>query len=110
MPRSTIRIVDSQRDALYEQVRNHLAALGDFWLALETTRDYAAAERLGIEVGEDFRPMADLGWNPEDDRNLVELTMEPEDLTGSNQALREEAIGGLQGGDEERRSRVEFEQ
>ena len=50
----TLKILDSQRDALYEQVRNHLAALGDLWIALEHKRDYATAERLGIEFGEDF--------------------------------------------------------
>ena len=110
MPRSTIRIVDAQRDALYKQVRNHLAAFGDLWLALETNGDYAAAERLGIEFGEDFRLMADLGWNPEDGRNLVELTMAPEDLTEVIRRLRDEAIGGLHGGDEEHRARLELEQ
>ena len=35
MPRPTLKIVGSQRDALYEQVRNHLAGLGDVVVALE---------------------------------------------------------------------------
>jgi len=61
LPRETIRITKAQRDALYEQVRNHLAAVGDLWLALETNKDYATAERLAIEFSEDFRLMADLG-------------------------------------------------
>ena len=42
----TIRIAKDQRDALYEQVRTHLAALGDIWIALEGQNDYATAERL----------------------------------------------------------------
>lgn len=95
MPGFTIKILDSQREALYEQVRNHLAAVGDLWLALESTHDYAAAERLAIEFGEDFRLMADLGWQPEDDREFVELTMAPEDLTEVIRRLRDEARGGL---------------
>jgi len=95
MPRSTIKIVASQRDALYEQVCNHLAALGDLWTALDSNKDYATAERLAIEFGEDFRLMADLGWNPEDDRETVELTMPPLDLMEVAKRLRDDATGGL---------------
>lgn len=62
--------------ALYEQVRNHLAAFGDLWLALETDRDYANAKRLAVEFGEDFRLLEDLGWDPNDGRFTVELTMD----------------------------------
>ena len=29
MPRSAVKITARQRDAIYEQVRNHLSALGD---------------------------------------------------------------------------------
>lgn len=39
--------------------------------------DYAAAERLAIEVGEDFWRMADLGWTLRGEREWVELTMDP---------------------------------
>lgn len=53
MPRPTLKIVASQRDALYEQVRNHLAGLGDVVVALECQRDYSTAERLAVEFGED---------------------------------------------------------
>ncbi len=95
MPRETIRITKDQRDALYEQVRNHLAAVGDLWLALETNKDYATAERLAIEFSEDFRLMADLGWDPEDQRERVALTMPPHDLMEVVRRLRDEAQGGL---------------
>jgi hypothetical protein len=53
MPRTTLKITDGQRRALYEQVRNHLAAFGDLWIALETDREYANVERLAVEFGED---------------------------------------------------------
>ncbi len=56
----TLKIVASQRDALYEQVRNHLAGLGDVVVGRECQKDYPTAERLAIEFGEDFRLMAGL--------------------------------------------------
>jgi len=36
--------------------------------------DFAAAERLGIEFGEDFRLLDGLGWRPDEDREVFELT------------------------------------
>jgi hypothetical protein len=95
LPRETIRITKDQRDALYEQVRNHLAAVGDLWLALGARKDYATAERLAIEFGEDFRLLADLGWSREDRRERVALTMPPHDLMEVIRRLRDEAQGGL---------------
>jgi hypothetical protein len=41
-----------------------LGALNDVWIAMECNKDFATAERLAIEFGEDFRLMEDLGWNP----------------------------------------------
>jgi hypothetical protein len=104
MPRPTLKIVASQRDALYEQVRNHLAGLGDVVVALECQKDYATAERLAIEFGEDFRLMADLGWQPQDGRDTVELTMPPHDLMEVAKRLRDEAQGGLVDVEEDRES------
>ena len=95
MPSETIRITKDQRAALYEQVRNHLGAVGDLWLALETNEDYATAERLAIEFSEDFRLMADLDWDPEDERERVALTMAPHDLMEVLRRLRDEAQGAL---------------
>jgi hypothetical protein len=102
LPRETIRITKDQRDALYEQVRNHLAAVGDLWLALETNKDYATAERLAIEFSEDFRLMADLGWELEDQRERVALTMPPHDLMEVVRRLRDEAQGGLADAEQQR--------
>jgi hypothetical protein len=55
IPRPTLKIVGSQRDALYEQERNHLAGLGTLSVALECQKDYATAEPLAIVFGEDVR-------------------------------------------------------
>lgn len=52
---------------------------------------------MGIEFGEDFRLLADIGWQPEDGRKAVELTMEPHDLAELLTRLRGEAEGVLDG-------------
>lgn len=109
MPRTTLKITDGQRKALYEQVRNHLAAFGDLWIALETDREYANAERLAVEFGEDFRLLEDLGWDPDDGRFTVELTMERHDLIEVVKRLRDEAEGWLNSRAEEARAGSEFD-
>jgi hypothetical protein len=77
MPSTTCTIDGDQRDRLYELVRNHLGAIGDLWIALEVNGDFATAERLGLEFGEDFRLPEDIGWNG---RGAFGLTMPAEDL------------------------------
>lgn len=54
VPGTTITINRDQRNGLYELVRNHLGSIGDLWTALEHDKDFATAERLGLEFGEDF--------------------------------------------------------
>jgi hypothetical protein len=97
VPGTTTTIDKDQRDGLYELVRNHLGGIGDIWIALEQDGEYMLAERMGIEFGEDFRLLADLGWEPEDKRKSVELTMEPHDLAELLTRLRGEAEGVLDG-------------
>jgi hypothetical protein len=97
MPSSTATISKDQRDGLYELVRNHLGGLGDVWIAMEAKGDYATAERLALEFTEDFRLLADLGWEPEDSREAVELTMPREDLMEALKRVRGEAEGWLGG-------------
>src|SRR3954451_16387550 len=91
MPSITATIDRDQRDGLYELVRNHLGAIGDVWIALEENGDFAAAERLGIEFGEDFRLLADVGWQPKDDREAFELTMPTHDLLEGLKRCHDEA-------------------
>lgn len=99
---NTIMIDADQRNALYEQVRDHLSGVGDLWTTLEDKKDYATAERLASEFGGEFRLMADLGWDPDDDRETVELTMAPLDLIEVATRLSENAKGGLADVEEER--------
>jgi hypothetical protein len=74
---TTATIDRDQRDGMYEVVRNHLGAIGDLWIALEENKDFATAERLAKEFGQDFRLLADIGWRPEEERRAFELTMPP---------------------------------
>lgn len=91
MPDTTITIDRDQRDGLYELARNHLGSIEDFWVALERTKDFAAAERLGLEFGEDFRLLRDIGWSEHDVRESWVLTMPARDLADLLERLRNEA-------------------
>jgi len=97
VPGTTTTIDKEQRDGLYELVRNHLGSIGDIWIALEKDGEYMLAEQMGIEFSEDFRLLADLGWEPEDKRDSFDLTMEAHDLAELLTRLRGEAIGVLDG-------------
>ena len=105
MPSITATIDRDQRDGLYELIRNHLGAVGDVWIALEENEDFATAERLGIEFGEDFQLLADIGWQPRDDREAFELTMPTHDLMEVLKRLHGEAERVLLGSGTERESR-----
>lgn len=87
----TATITKEQRDGLYELIRHHLYSIEDLWIAFGRSRDYATAERLAIEFGEDFRLLTDIGWAADDDRRSFELTMPPLDLTEVLRRLHGEA-------------------
>lgn len=103
----TATIDRAKRDGIYELVRNHLGAIGDVWIALEQSEDYAAAERLAREFGEDFRLLEDLGWRPREDREAFELTLASYDLIEVLRRLHGEAQKVLSGSETERRSQEE---
>jgi hypothetical protein len=89
----TVTTIDrDQREGLYELVRNHLGGIEDFWIALERTRDFAKAERLGLEFSEDFRLLRDIGWDEHDEREAFDLTMPAHDLMELLKRLRDEAV------------------
>ena len=97
MPGKTTATIDRERrDALYELVLDHLSGIGDFWIAIEE-KDFAKAERLGIEFGEDFRLLEDIGWEPEHGRATVALTMPPHELIELLRRLHGEAECVLEG-------------
>jgi hypothetical protein len=109
MPSSTATISKNQRDGLYALVRNHLGGLGDVFVEMEQRKDFDAAERLGREFAEDFRLLDDIGWQPNDGREAVALTMPLRELSKLLQRLQDEAERLLAESPAERRSREEDE-
>jgi hypothetical protein len=110
VPDTTTTINRDQRDGLYELVRNHLGSIEDFWVALERTKDFAMAERLGLEFAEDFRLLQDIGWGEKDERETFDLTMPEHDLMELLQRLQGEAVNVLvESGTEAQMSREDAE-
>jgi len=72
-------------------VRNHLGAIGDIWIALEESEDFATAERLGLEFAKDFRLQEDIGWAPCESCETFRLTMPVHDLMELLKRLHSEA-------------------
>ena len=105
MPSITATIDRDQRDGLYELIRNHLGSVGDLWDALERDKDFATAERLGLEFGEDFRLLEDIGWKENEDRETFELTIPTHDLMEVLKRLHGEAERVLLGSGTEREAR-----
>lgn len=100
---TTVTINGVQREVFYELVLDHLSGIGDLAVAV-AHEDFATAERLGIEFGEDLRLMEDLGWDNEP-RKDADLTMPPEDLAEVLTRLRADAKGGLRESPHDRDSR-----
>lgn len=105
MPGTTITISGPQRNGLYELVRNHLGSVGDLWDALERDKDFATAARLGLEFGEDFELLEDVGWSEDEGRESFELTMPVHDLMELLKRLHDEAEQVLVGKGTEREAR-----
>jgi hypothetical protein len=95
VPAITTTIDRDQRNGLYEVIRNHLALVQNFWVAMERTKDGAIAERLGLEFAEDFRLLQDIGWGEKDERETFDLTMREQDLMELLQRLQGEAVNVL---------------
>jgi hypothetical protein len=105
MPGTTITISGPQRDGLYELVRNHLGSVGDLFDALERDKEFATAARLGLEFGEDFELLEDIGWGEDERRESFELTMPVHDLMELLKRLHDEAEQVLVGKGTERQAR-----
>jgi hypothetical protein len=98
-PSSTAISLD-ERDALYEQLLDHLSGIGDLWAAIQT-EDFAAAERLGREFGDELRLIEDLGWGDGPIAKTIELTMPAEQLHRVFTRLRTDAEGLRRSADRE---------
>lgn len=84
-----VTISAEQRDALYDQVLDHLSGIADLWSAVQR-RDFGTADRVGREFSDDLRLILDdLGWG--DSGGPVELTMPTGDLRRVLLQLRQQA-------------------
>lgn len=63
-------------------------------------KDFATAARLGLEFGEDFELLEDIGWGEDEGRESFELTMPVHDLTELLKRLHDEAEQVLRQGAE----------
>jgi hypothetical protein len=99
----------AQRRGLYVLVCNHLSGVDAVWLALHNQKDYAAAGRLGLEFSEDLHLLADLGWDPDDSREVFELTMPARELKEALKRLWEEGKALLSESPDAREVREEEE-
>ncbi len=109
MPKTTIEISREQRQPLHRLVTQHISGIGDVHLMIEQ-RDFATAERFGLEFGEDIRMLDDLGWDPEDARDSYALTQPRHELIEALKRLRLDAEEGLDPPEDERRKREEFDE
>jgi hypothetical protein len=75
------------------------------WDALERDKEFATAARLGLEFGEDFELLEDIGWGEDECRESFELTMPVHDLTELLKRLHDEAEEVLVGKGTERQAR-----
>lgn len=90
MSAATLTISRKERDALHWLMVRRLFILGHDPERL-ARNERVSLDELNEEFGEDLRLMADLGWEVEDDRSAVDLTMAAESLAKSIRRLRRDA-------------------
>jgi hypothetical protein len=93
-PSQGIAIDRQQREAIYEEVINHLSGLGDVHINLRRG-DLATARRLRGEFEEDLRLLDDLGWAENERAESFELTMPNDELARVIRRLHAYTAGAL---------------
>ena len=102
MPRITI--TRRQRESIYEQLRRRLTTIDA--IRVFADEDPEEAGRLALQYADDFRLFEDVGWDRDDPRDSIRLTMPPADLRRVLMRLQAEAEGALATtSDEEREER-----
>jgi hypothetical protein len=108
MPRITIS--RRQREPIYGQLRRHLVTIDDVRVFADDDPEEAA--RLALDYADDFRLFEDVGWDRDDPRDSIRLTMPPTDLRRVLMRLQSEAEGALtttvEEQQEEREARIEM--
>lgn len=87
---AALTIGPRERDVLHALVCRRLFVLGEDPPALARAAGIAV-DQLPDEFAEDLRLMEDLGWDAEDARGAVELTMPEADLARTIRRLRRDA-------------------
>jgi hypothetical protein len=93
-PPQGIAIDRQQREAIYEEVINHLSGLGDVHINMRNG-DHATAQRLRREFEEDLRLLDDLGWAEDELAESYELTMPTDQLARVIRRLHANTAGAL---------------
>lgn len=80
MNATATEITGEEGDALRAVILTHISGIDDLRMACEA-EDFARAERLGVEYGDELRLMEDLGWTGAvSDTAVLKLTMPPAQL------------------------------
>ena len=103
MPRPTITV--EKRAPIYTLLRRHLTSIDDIRILADD--DPEEAGRLALQYADDFRLFEDLGWDRDDPRDSIRLTMPPTDLRRVLMRLQAEAEGVLTASAEEEREEKE---
>ena len=105
MPRKAI--TRRQRESIYRQLRRHLTTVDDIRVVADYDPDEAG--RLGLHYADDFRLFEDVGWDRDNPRDSIRLTMPPTDLRRVLMRLQAEAEGALATTKEEREEKAHAE-
>lgn len=90
--RSAPKISAAQRNAIYQQILDHMSNAGDLSLLVEQG-DLSAARRLAREVSDDLQLVLDgLGWGETTSGGDVDLNLPAEQLRRTFSRLRERAV------------------
>ena len=89
----TITVTAEQRDVLYDEILDRLAAIDDIRFAIEQ-EDWELASRLGTAFSDDLRIVTqDLGWGPRRGGEPVELTCPSDVLRRALNRWRDALLG-----------------
>jgi hypothetical protein len=94
---------DRRRTAspIYTLLRRHLTSIDDIRILADDDPG-----RLALQFADDFRLFKDIGWDRDDPRDSIRLTMPPTDLRRVLMRLQAEAEGALTATTEEEREEI----
>jgi hypothetical protein len=106
MSDATLQIGRNERAALHQLLLQRLTGSTDPGLMIQR-EDFEAAERYANESAADVRLLNDLGWDPEDRREIFAITVPKDELSGTLWRLRVSAEEGMDEPEDVRRGRDE---